>query len=195
MTKPAKPIILASASPRRKELLANIGLDFQVIPSTIEENPGEVFSYEKIEQVAREKAMDVAGKVDYPAIIIGSDTVVTIDDKILGKPADEDDAFNMLRLLSGRTHRVVSAIAVHDSETGESRTASVTSEVEFKKLTNREIRAYINTGDPFDKAGAYAIQGKAGTFVRAIKGCYSNIVGISVFKLAEMLREFGIEVL
>ncbi|NLF82817.1 MAG: septum formation inhibitor Maf, partial [Candidatus Gastranaerophilales bacterium] len=82
MTKAAKPIILASASPRRKELLANIGLDFEVIPSSIEENPGEVFSYEKIEQIAREKAMDVAGKVDYPAIIIGSDTVVTIDNKI-----------------------------------------------------------------------------------------------------------------
>lgn len=195
MTKAAKPIILASASPRRKELLANIGLDFEVIPSSIEENPGEVFSYEKIEQIAREKAMDVAGKVDYPAIIIGSDTVVTIDNKILGKPEDKNDAFNMLRLLSGRTHKVVSAIAVHDSETGKTRTASVTSEVEFRELTDREIRAYITTGEPFDKAGAYAIQGKAGTFVRAIKGCYSNIVGISVFKLAEMLKEFGIEVL
>lgn len=195
MSKPAKPIILASASPRRKELLTNIGLKFQVIPSSIEENPGEAFSYEKIEQVAREKAMDVVGKVDYPAIIIGSDTVVTIDNKILGKPEDENDAFNMLRLLSGRTHKVVSAIAVHDSETGKTKTASVTSEVEFRELTDREIRAYINTGEPFDKAGAYAIQGKAGTFVRAIKGCYSNIVGISVFKLAEMLKEFGIEVL
>lgn len=139
--------------------------------------------------------MDVAGKVDYPAIIIGSDTVVTIDNKILGKPEDKNDAFNMLRLLSGRTHKVVSAIAVHDSETGKTRTASVTSEVEFRELTDREIRAYITTGEPFDKAGAYAIQGKAGTFVRAIKGCYSNIVGISVFKLAEMLKEFGIEVL
>lgn len=195
MSKPAKPIILASASPRRKELLTNIGLKFQVIPSSIEENPGEAFSYEKIEQVAREKAMDVVGKVDYPVIIIGSDTVVTIDNKILGKPEDENDAFNMLRLLSGRTHKVVSAIAVHDSETGKTKTASVTSEVEFRELTDREIRAYINTGEPFDKAGAYAIQGKAGTFVRAIKGCYSNIVGISVFKLAEMLKEFGIEVL
>jgi septum formation protein len=190
-----KSLILASASPRRKELLANIGLAFQVIPSTVEEDLGEEFSYEKIEEVALEKAMDVAKKVGYPAIVIGSDTVVTIDNKILGKPADKDDAFNMLRLLSGRTHRVVSAIAVHNSETGKTLKTSVTSEVEFRELSDREIRAYVATGEPSDKAGAYAIQGRAGTFVRAIKGCYSNIVGISVFKLAEMLKDFGIEVL
>lgn len=191
-----KTIILASASPRRKELLTSIGLTFQVIPSTTDEDFGDAeFSYEKVEEIALEKALDVAKKVAAPAIIIGSDTVVTIDNKILGKPTDSDDAFNMLRLFSGRVHRVVSAIAVHDSETGKTTTTSVASEVEFRELSDREIRAYVATGEPFDKAGAYAIQGKAGIFVRSIKGCYSNIVGISVFKLAEMLKEFGIEVL
>ncbi|OGI02440.1 MAG: septum formation protein Maf [Candidatus Melainabacteria bacterium GWF2_37_15] len=187
-----KKIILASASPRRKELLENIGLDFFVIPSTIEE---KIEKIQDVENVALEKALDVAQKIDFPAIIIGSDTIVTINNKILGKPQTRGDAFNMLKLLSNKTHSVISAIAVYDTETEKTVKTSVKSDVTFRKLDDEEIQNYVNTGDPMDKAGAYAIQGKAAIFVKSINGCYSNIVGISQYKVAEILKDFGIRVL
>ncbi|OGI00038.1 MAG: septum formation protein Maf [Candidatus Melainabacteria bacterium GWF2_32_7] len=191
-----KKIILASASPRRKELLANLGLKFEVIPSEIEEIiEGKVFSCQLIEQLALDKVMDVKEKVNYPAIIIGSDTVVVIDNKILGKPKDKQDAFNMLKMLSGNTHEVISAIAITDTETGKTLANSVTSKVTFKELSNSEINNYIATGEPMDKAGAYAIQGIASIFIKSISGCYTNIVGISTYKLVEMLKEFEIRIL
>jgi len=191
-----KKIILASASPRRKELLELIGLEFEVIPSQVEEDiENKPFSTELIENLAAEKAGDVAKKIANPAIVIGSDTVVIINKKILGKPKDKKDAFNMLKTLSGNTHKVVSAIAVIDTETGKTLKDSVISDVTFKKLSDEEINAYIETGEPMDKAGAYAIQGLGIMFVKSINGCYSNIVGISVFKLAEMLKEFGVKLL
>ncbi len=191
-----KNIILASASPRRKELLKSIGLEFEVIPSQIQEHiENENFSPELIENLAMEKACDVAAKIDFPAIVIGSDTVVIIDNKILGKPVDEKDAFNMLKMLSGKTHQVVSAIAVVDTETKIILKDYVISYVTFKELSMNEMTAYIKTGEPMDKAGAYAIQGLAGMFVKSISGCYSNIVGISVFRLAEMLKQSGVKLL
>jgi septum formation protein len=191
-----KKIILASASPRRKELLSLVKLEFEVIPSQVEENiENEPFSTELIENLAAEKASDVAGKINYPAIVIGSDTVVLINNKILGKPKDKKDAFDMLKTLSGHTHQVISAIAVIDTETGKTLKDSVISDVTFKELSDEEINAYIETGEPMDKAGAYAIQGLGVMFVKSINGCYSNIVGISVFKLAEMLKEFGVKLL
>lgn len=187
-----KKIVLASASPRRKELLENIGLDFQVIPADIEENVDKISD---IEEVALDKVMAVAKKISFPAIIIGSDTVVTVNNKILGKPQSRSDAFNMLKLLSNKTHYVVSAIAIYDTETERTLKTSVKSEVTFRKLSDEEIQSYINTDEPMDKAGAYAIQGKASVFIKEMKGCYSNIVGISLYKLAEMLKKFGIKVL
>lgn len=191
-----KRIILASGSPRRKELLKSMGLDFEVIVSEVEENiENEPFSTELIQNLAEEKAADVASKINFPAIIIGSDTVVVINNKILGKPKDREDAFNMLKMLSGNTHQVISAIAVLDKETGKVLKDSVVSDVTFKQLSDEEINSYIATGEPMDKAGAYAIQGFAGMFVKSINGCYSNIVGISVFKLAELLKEFGVKLL
>ena len=191
-----KTIILASASPRRKELLSSIGLEFKVIPSQIEENiEDKSFSTELTERLAYEKAEDVAKKTCYPALVIGSDTVVVINSYILGKPKDKKDAFNMLKMLSGNTHRVISSIALIDTETGKVLKDSVISEVTFKELSDREINAYIETGEPVDKAGAYAIQGYAGMFVKSINGCYSNIVGISTYKLARMLAELGVNVL
>ncbi|EKE04092.1 MAG: hypothetical protein ACD_20C00107G0002 [uncultured bacterium] len=190
-----KKIILASASPRRKELLSNLGLKFEIIPSKVEEIiEGKTFSCELIEQLALDKVMDVKEKVDYPAVIIGSDTVVVVNHKILGKPKDKQDAFNMLRMLSGTTHEVISAIAITDTETGKTLTNSVTSNVTFKELSDSEINSYIATGEPMDKAGAYAIQGLASIFIKEISGCYTNIVGISTYKLVEMLKEFGIKV-
>ena len=191
-----KKIILASASPRRKELLELIGLEFEVIPSCIDENiENKTFSTKLIENLAAEKAGDIANRTTIPSIIIGSDTVVIINDKILGKPKDKKDAFNMLKMLSNNTHHVISAIAVVDTETGTTLKDSVTSDVSFKELSDEEINAYIETGEPMDKAGAYAIQGLASMFVKSINGCYSNIVGISVFKLTEMLKEFGVKLL
>ncbi|OGH99386.1 MAG: septum formation protein Maf [Candidatus Melainabacteria bacterium GWA2_34_9] len=191
-----KKIILASASPRRKELLKSMGLEFEVIPSEIEENiENESFSPKLIENLAAEKAADVAKRTNFTAIVIGSDTVVVINNKILGKPKDKKDAFIMLKMLSGNTHQVISAIAVIDTETRKILKDSVVSDVTFKQLSDEEINAYIETGEPMDKAGAYAIQGFAGMFVKSINGCYSNIVGISVFKLAEMLKEFGVKLL
>ncbi len=191
-----KKIILASASPRRKDLLESIGLKFEIIPSQIEENiENKPFSYALIENIALEKTLDVSKKISCPAIIIGSDTVVVIDNRILGKPKDDKDAFNMLKLLAGRTHKVLSAVAVYDTETKKVVKDSVTSEVVFREIKEEEIQSYIRTGEPADKAGAYAIQGKAGIFVKEIKGCYSNIVGISVYKIAEILKQFGVRVL
>ena len=191
-----KKIILASASPRRKELLKSMGLEFEVIPSEIEENiENESFSPKLIENLAAEKAADVAKRTNFTAIVIGSDTVVVINNKILGKPKDKKDAFIMLKMLSGNTHQVISAIAVIDTETRKILKDSVVSDVTFKQLSDEEINAYIETGEPMDKAGSYAIQGLAGMFVKSINGCYSNIVGISVFKLAEMLKELGVELL
>lgn len=189
-------IILASASPRRKELLKNMGLDFDVMPSSIEENiDNKPFSYTIAESLALEKALYVSKQIHEPAVIIGSDTVVVIDNIILGKPEDKNDAYRMLKLLSGRTHKVISAIAVYDNQTKKTVQDSVTSYVEFRELTDEEIWSYVNSGEPVDKAGAYAIQGKAAIFVKRINGCYSNIVGISVYKLSEILKEFEIKVL
>ena len=216
-----KKIILASASPRRKELLENIGLKFEVIPSGIDENiENKPFSFAKrecskslkggfagledfcaahffelIENIAFEKVLDVKEKIHYPAIIIGSDTVVIINNKILGKPENKEDAFNMLKLLSGKTHRVISAIAVYDTETKKVIKDSVMSEVTFRKLDNQEIQSYIESGEPMDKAGAYGIQKKGAMLVEKINGCYFNVMGISVVKLYEILKEFGVKLL
>lgn len=192
-----KKIILASASPRRKEILKSLNLQFEIIPPEIEENIDEkTFSNKLIEELALEKVLDVRKKVKYPAVIIGSDTVVVIDNKILGKPKNTEDAFRMLKLLSGKTHRVISAIALIDTENNKTLTDSVTSEVTFKKLSNSEINNYIAAGESMDKAGAYAIQGGlANIFIKSICGCYTNVVGISAYKLAEMLKEFGINLI
>lgn len=191
-----KKLILASASPRRKDLLTNMGLEFDVIPSEIEENiEGESFSRELIEKLALDKVLDVKNKIDYPAIVIGSDTVVVVDNMILGKPEDVHDAYRMLKLLSGKTHEVISAIAIIDTETDKTLIDSVVSKVSFKELSDSEISNYINTKEPMDKAGAYAIQGLASIFIPSICGCYTNIVGISTYKLSEMLKEFGINIL
>lgn len=189
----SKKLILASASPRRKKLLKSINLVFEVIPSKIDENiSNQPFSPKLIENLALEKALDVKNKINYPAIIIGADTVVVINSEVLGKPENEQDASRMLNLLNNNTHCVISAIAIIDTETEKISTSSVKSEVTFREITQYEIDKYISTREPMDKAGAYAIQGLGGVFVKSIFGCYSNIVGISIYKLAEMLKEFGV---
>jgi len=180
-------IVLASASPRRTELMSLAGIEFSVVPADICEDvlPGEQ-PQDHVLRLSREKAQAVADKAD-GRFFIGADTVVVLDGKIMGKPVDDQDAFEMLSELSGRTHDVITGFTVLDLETGICISRSVRTEVLFKILTAREINGYIATGCPMDKAGAYAIQGGAGHFVRSINGSYSNVIGLPMTELYEVL--------
>jgi nucleoside triphosphate pyrophosphatase len=190
-------IVLASASPRRQELLRNAGISFTVQPADIDEAPlrGEG-ARECAERLAREKALAV-WRTRPQDSVLGADTIVVVDEAILGKPVDEKDAARMLRLLSGRVHRVITGIClvrVGDSrdllDPGERvRTASETTLVTVHKLSDEEIRDYVATGEPMDKAGAYAIQGGASRWIPRIEGDYSNVVGLPVALVYRMLRE------
>lgn len=187
-------IILASRSPRRKDLMAAAGLVFRVVAADIEEiaRPGEspaAFA----ERAAREKAEAVAARLpERPGgrIIIGCDTVVTIDGAILGKPEDAEEASAMLRRLSGRSHRVLSGLCVLRVP-GRLGTRVVETQVDFRSLGEADIARYVATGEPMDKAGAYAIQGGAAHMVASIRGSYTNVVGLPVFELVGLLGEIG----
>lgn len=185
-------LVLGSASPRRADLLRQIGLSFDVITSDVDETllPGEDPST-YCTRIARDKARDVASRCE-GRVIIGADTVVVIDGGILGKPADESEARSMLEKLSGRTHTVITGVSVLERLTGECETFSVTSHVTFRTMNPEEIDRYIATGEPIGKAGAYAIQGKAAVFVRWISGSYSNIMGLPIYETALALSRFGI---
>lgn len=190
-----KRLILASASPRRRELLGRFGLPFEVIPAKGEEPllPG-LTPEETVKALAAAKAAEIAGETgDADALIIGSDTVVERGGVILGKPADEADAFRMLSALSGGVHRVWSGVCVRRGE--RILTEAECTEVCFRTLTEEEIRAYIATGEPMDKAGSYGYQGLASVFVESIRGDYFNVVGLPLCRLGQMLKEFGVELL
>ncbi len=188
-------IILASASPRRKKLLEQIGLKFRVVPSRVEEIPEPgLEKRELVLRLAGLKAGCVAGL--YPrAIVLGADTAVCCEGQILGKPRDREDAVRMLRLLSGRIHEVITGLVLRQEITGLIRTEVVTTLVRFRDLSQKEIEGYIATGEPFDKAGAYGIQGYGALLVEGIKGCYFNVVGLPLSKLPAMFRDFGVELL
>ena len=184
-------IILASASPRRTELMALAGIEFNVVPADIDEKvlPGEKPS-EHVMRLSREKADAVAGSTN-GRFFIGADTVVVLDDQIMGKPADDSEAFRMLSALSGRKHEVITGFSVFDKISGIHLSRCVRTEVTFKELSEREIRAYIATGCPMDKAGAYAIQGGAVHFIRSICGSYTNVIGLPMTELYETLDQLG----
>ncbi|MEN6519605.1 MAG: Maf family protein [Armatimonadota bacterium] len=194
----SRKLILASASPRRRELLSLICPDFEVLPSEFDESnmPSDLPPMDHVVMSAKEKAMDVAAKVT-DGIVIGSDTVVSIDEHILGKPQDERDAARMLRMLSGRTHQVYTGIHVIDVRRNERRERSgfECTDVCFRELTDGMIERYIATGEPMDKAGAYAIQGRGSVLIKGISGCYFNVVGLPVYKLGLILEESGLEAL
>ncbi|MGD9580955.1 MAG: nucleoside triphosphate pyrophosphatase [Vampirovibrionia bacterium] len=191
-----KKLILASASPRRKELLKNLGYEFEIIPADIEETiDNSKIPEEIVKELSFQKAEHIAKKVSEPSVIIGSDTIVVINNKILGKPIDEKDAFNMLQELSGKVHQVISGIAIIDNKTNKTFIDCVSSDVYFRELSKEEIIKYIETKEPMDKAGAYAIQGIASIFIEKIEGCYNNIVGLPVFTVAKALKDFGMDVL
>jgi septum formation protein len=182
-----KKIILASASPRRRELLRQIGLNFEVIPSEIEEDiiRGEE-PRNHVLRLARLKAKEV-GRRQNSAIVVGADTVVVLDGRILGKPESEKEAFDMLTLLSGREHRVLTGFCVLDTSNGTEQCEAVESWVRFKSLSPEEIKGYIKTREPMDKAGAYAVQGKGSYMIQEIKGSYTNVVGLPLCELVEVL--------
>ena len=197
-------LILASASPRRQELLRNAGIPFTVQPADIDESPraGEG-ARECAERLAQEKALAVFQ--GHPqSWVLGADTIVVVDDTILGKPRDADDASRMLRLLSGRTHAVITGVylagpaAVGSLASRQvpvasgTEASSETTLVTFRKLSESEIRDYVATGEPMDKAGAYGIQGIASRWIPRIEGDYSNVVGLPVARVYAMLRERGV---
>lgn len=184
-------IVLASASPRRQELLRQIGCGFRVVVSDAEELSGDGISPERLAaENARRKAEDVAAKEGGNAPVLGADTVVAVDETILGKPKDETDAVRMLRLLSGRQHFVYTGIAL--AYRGEIYEGIVRTEVWVDELSEKEIDAYIATGEPMDKAGAYAVQGIAAKFIPRIDGSFSNVVGLPLHAVKELARKAGI---
>lgn len=182
-----RPVVLASGSPRRRELLGQMGVtEFEVLPAQGEESAPEGLTPDKlVEQLALQKAKEVFA-LRRDCTVIGADTVVVLDGQVLGKPRDEEDAVRMLTALSGRSHEVYTGMAVLSG--GKALTHAECTRVEFRVLTEAEIRAYVATGEPMDKAGAYGIQGKACVFIRGIQGDYYNVVGLPVCALHEMLE-------
>ena len=190
-----KPIILASNSPRRRDLLRQIGLAFTADPADVDERmlPGEG-AEEYAVRVALDKARAAATRAG-KGLVIGADTIVVADAAVLGKPRDSRDAERMLGLLSGRAHRVITGLAIVDAGSGASRTASAMTTVWFRDLSAAEISAYVATGEPLDKAGAYGIQERGALLVARIDGCFFNVVGLPISLLAEVLGEFGVRLL
>jgi septum formation protein len=190
-----KKIILASASPRRKELLEKIGLKFKVEPGGITEDlTSDLPPQELAKKLSRGKASAVSKK--HPeAIIIAADTIGVFEGKIIGKPHTTTEAKKMLRMLNGKSHLVITGFTIIDTKTGKIISKSVETKVYFCKLTKAEIDAYIATGEPLDKAGGYAIQGLGALIVEKIEGDYYNVIGLPLSALVESLKGFGIKVL
>lgn len=190
-----RDIVLASASPRRSELMHMLGFSDVIIhPAEGEEHPPRGATPEEtVKALSRAKAEEVAALVDPDALVIAADTIVWLDGEILGKPHSREQAFSMLRKLSGRDHEVYTGVTVLDKE-GELCEAE-RSVVRFRKLSDEEIRRYIATGEPMDKAGAYGAQGKGALFVRAIEGDFFNVMGLPVCRLGQMLAKKGVPIL
>lgn len=191
-------LVLASRSPRRKALLERLGLAIEIAPAEVDEStrPGEPPRWH-VRRLASEKARKVAKAIsgEGPAFVIGADTEVVVEGEVLGKPADPADARRMLRLLSGRRHEVITGYAIlpvprHPAK-ARGVTGVVSTQVEFKKLDDEEIDAYLATGEPMHKAGAYAIQGVGAFLVRRIRGSHSNVIGLPVCEVVEALRALG----
>ncbi|EJT6494321.1 MAG: Maf-like protein [Clostridium perfringens] len=190
-------VILASKSPRRVEILEKIVKEFKVVQSNFDENTidfkGDIEKY--VKDLSRNKAIEVSKRLNEPSIVIAADTVVFQDGKVLEKPKNEEDAFSMLSSLSGNTHKVYSGICLINTYDDTVVTDCDCTEVRFSELNPRQIRNYINSGEPMDKAGAYGIQGLGGAFVEGIKGCYYNVMGLPLNKLYKALENYDITIL
>ena len=190
-------VILASKSPRRVEILEKIVKEFEVVQSNFDENTidfkGDIEKY--VKDLSRNKAIEVSKRLKEPSIVIAADTVVFQNGKVLEKPKNEEDAFSMLSSLSGNTHKVYSGICLINTYDDTVVTDCDCTEVRFSELNPRQIRNYINSGEPMDKAGAYGIQGLGGAFVEGIKGCYYNVMGLPLNKLYKALENYDITIL
>ncbi len=187
-----KPIILASASPRRKEILEKAGLRFGVDESGCEEKITAGLSPSALARsLSRQKADAVAAKYGN-AIIIAADTFIVFEDDLLGKPHTAKEATRMLKILSGKAHTVITGFTIIDTESGKTLSRSVKTKVYFKKLSSNQVEAYVKSGEPLDKAGAYAIQGLGAALVEKIEGDFLNVVGLPLNALVKGLKEFGI---
>ncbi|MBI6070195.1 Maf-like protein [Clostridium perfringens] len=190
-------VILASKSPRRVEILEKIVKEFEVVQSNFDENTidfkGDVENY--VKDLSRNKAIEVSKRLNEPSIVIAADTVVFQNGKVLEKPKSEEDAFSMLSSLSGNTHKVYSGICLINTYDDTVVTDCDCTEVRFSELNPRQIRNYINSGEPMDKAGAYGIQGLGGAFVERIEGCYYNVMGLPLNKLYKALENYDITIL
>lgn len=183
-----KKIILASASPRRRELMQQMGLEFEVITSDCDENIGICSPDEMVRELSKRKAVAVAKKLDYPSIVIGADTIVSESNRILGKPNDSEDAVNTLLSLSGKTHSVFTGMTVTNKV--KTITEVVETKITFSELTRAEAEAYVATKEPMDKAGSYGIQGIGGVFIERIDGDYYSTVGLPICALRKILNSF-----
>ena len=190
-----KRLILASGSPRRRELLDKFGIDYEILPAQGEESaPPELTPGERVKALAAQKAEETAHRVNDPtAVILAADTLVELDGEVLGKPGAGERARAMLRALSGREHRVWSGVCIREGE--RILAESECTAVRFRTLSDAEIEAYIATGEPLDKAGAYGYQGLASLFVERIEGDFFNVMGLPVCRVGQMLRKFGISLL
>lgn len=187
-----KKIILASASPRRKEILEKTGLKFMVDASDYEEDLSLRMPARRLARyLSCEKAKAVANRYRN-AIIIAADTIICFNDKVFGKPHNENEAKRMLNILNGRSHYVITGFTIIDTGEGQSVSRSIVTKVYFNRMTMKEINAYVRTGEPLDKAGAYAIQGVGAAIVKKIEGDYNNVVGLPVDALMKTLRKFGV---
>lgn len=189
-------IILASASPRRRELLTQIGLEFEVIPSKIEEKSHSLIPWEMVLELSGMKAMDVYGSLTrqkrLEALVTGADTVVSLESKILGKPGSRGEAVDMLALLQGRTHQVYTGVTVLYLKEGEESPSKISfyekTDVTMYPMSEEEITAYADTGEPMDKAGAYGIQGRCAAYIKEIRGDYYNVVGLPIGRLYQEIK-------
>lgn len=189
----SRSFVLASSSPRRRQLLANVGLDFEVIEPEVCESAREGETpLDFAKRMAREKALDVSGSVPRGRIVVGGDTVVSVSGEILGKPNDEKDAFSMLQKLSGKTHEVITGFCVARSPSEVLHLGATSTEVRIKSLDSEVMRRYIKTGEPMDKAGSYAIQGAGSCLVEWIRGSYTGAVGLPLSELVSVLSDIEI---
>ena len=195
-SKQIRALVLASASPRRREILAQLGVTFRVMPSGIDEHMLDGETPERhVQRLAREKAQEVQQRLASDAarpVVLAADTIVLIDAQVLGKPEDDSDALRMLRLLSGRAHRVLTAMAVCEVAGPHQAAALLSTEVRFRELDEGSAAAYVASGEGRDKAGSYAIQGLGAGLVQAITGSYTNVVGMPAGETVDLLRGAGV---
>ncbi len=188
-------LILASNSPRRKKIMSDLGLDFEIIPSNYDEKlETDIFSYDLIEDLATKKALDVVKRTDKNAIVLGADTVVVLHNKILGKPHTKDNAFKMLKELSGQTHSVVTSLCGINTKINRAALISTTSYVRFNELTDEMINYYVDTFNPLDKAGSYGIQELPPNYIDKYEGSFENIVGLDPDAIKKVLLQLDYKI-